>query len=384
MRYLFVSIVTLLLLSTVSFGADPAPAYLQKDLARQILQQLSWDSGLPKEPADRDYLMILGGKRSFRYEAESSYNPETDMVTVKDFPLFGAFTGKGWIFGVSETTSATFTVLLPIAGEYDFKAVIKGDGFIWKIADKEYHINSKSKSFRETDIAKVNLKAGAVTINLTIPPECAIDSLLFTAPDQTSVQPFSGWRFREKLTAARLAETAVALTNGFAKLPDSGPQASPKTIAVSDMVALPANVAPTTASYLGPFYSKSWVRADFNGATLQIPLTVAETGYYTLTANVIGENIYGKVNDSLFKLSSKQYLNKTVLGLYRLESGDNLLSITLPPSGGIDTVDFSKKSSTPEDFMRLAGVKGPADRLIDADETAALLKSIQGSNFTRK
>jgi hypothetical protein len=384
LRYLLVNIVALLLLSSLSFGAESSPDFLQKDFARQILQQFSWSSGLPKEPVDRDYLMILGGKRTFRYEAENAYNPETDRVTVREFPLFGAFTGKGWILGVSDTTTATFTILLPNAGEYDFKAVIKGNGFVWKIGGKEYRADSKSANFSETEIAKVSLKAGVTTINLTIPPEGAIDSFSLSAPDQNPIQPIAGWRFREKLTAVRLAETAVALTNSFSKLPDAGVLASPKMIAVSEKIILPATAAPTNISYLGPFYSSKWVRADFRGATVQIPLNVAETGYYTLAVNVMGEIISGTVNDTPFKLSGKPYLSKTILGLFRLESGDNTLTISLPPAGGIDTVEFNKKSSTPEDFLRLAGVPGPADRLVGAQEAAALLKSIQGSFSIRK
>lgn len=372
------------LFQSTSWGADKAPVFTQKDFARLILQQLSWSGGLPKDPADRDYLLILGGKRTFRYEAESAYNERTDRVTMKDFPLFGAFTGKGWILGVSDTTNSTFTILLPIAGEYDFKAVIKGDGFVWNIDNKDYRADSKSGKFRETDIAKVTLKAGVVTIKLTIPPEGAIDSFSLTAPDYTPVQPFPGWRFREGLTAVSMAETAVALTNRYSQLPDVAQAASPKPLAVFEKVVLPPNAAYTTASYLGPFSSAKWIRADYRGATLQIPLTIDRAGYYGLAVNVIGEQISGSVNSKQFKLAAKPYLSKQNIGLYRLESGDNTLSITLPPTGGIDTVEFISKSTTPEDFMRLAGVTGPAERLIGAEEAAALLKSIQSSFAIRK
>ena len=385
MHRLTILIITVFLLfQTVSWGAEKPPVFTQKDLARLILQQFSWGGGLPKEPADRDYLMILGGKRSFRYEAENVYNPETDRVTVRDFPLYGAFTGKGWILGVSDTTDATFTIFLPVTGEYDLKAVIKGNGFVWNIDDKEYRSDSKSGNFRETDVAKVNLKAGVVTIKLTIPPEGAIDSFSLTAPDYMPIQPLLGWRFREALTAVRMAEVAVALTNRYAQLPDAGPAASPKPIAVFENGVIPPSAAPTTASYLGPFSSAKWVRADYRGATIQIPLAVAETGYYGLTVNVMGEVISGSINDTPFKLASKPYLDKLNLGTYRLESGDNTLFITLPPSGGIDAVEFNKKSVAPDDFLRLSGVAGPADRLISAEEAAVLLKSISGSYSIRK
>ena len=384
LRYLLLLVTVSSLFLSVSWGSDKIPVFTQKDFARMILQQFSWSDGLPTEPADRDYLMILGGIRTFRYEAETAYNEKTDRVTVRDFPLFGEFTGKGWILGVSDATSSTFTVLLPVAGEYDLKAVIKGDGFVWNINGREYRADSKSKNFQVTDIARVKMKAGVVTINLTIPPEGAIDSFSLTAPAGVPVQPFPGWRFKEPLTAARMAEISVALTNRYDLLPDAARSASPASIAVSEKAALPPTAELTTASYLGPFSSPKWIRADYRGATVQIPLTITETGYYALTVNVMGEIISGRVNDTPFKLAAKPYLDKLNLGLYRLESGDNTLTINLPPTGGIDTVEFGKKSSKPDDFLLLSGVPGPAGRLIGAEEAAAYLKSIQGSLSIRK
>lgn len=384
LRYVILIVSLLSIFQSVSFGAEKAPVFTQKEFARLILQQFSWSGGLSKDPADREYLMILGGKRTFRYEAESAYNEKTDRVTVRNFPLFGAFTGKGWIYGVSDPTSATFTILLPVAGEYEFKGVIKGDGFVWNIDNKDYRADSKSGNFREIDIAKVTLKAGVVTIKLAIPPGGAVDSFSLAAPDYTPVQPLNGWRFREGLTAGRLAETAVALTNRYAQLPDAPEAAAPKPLAVADKVVLPPTAAYTTATYLGPFLAAKWIRADYRGATLQIPLNVAELGYYSLNANVMGEKIFGSVNGTQFNLAAKPYLSKQNLGLYRLESGDNKVSITLPPSGGIDTVEFSRKSTAPDDFLRLAGVPGPPDRLIGAEEAAALLKKIKASFSVRQ
>lgn len=382
-RYVLLIVSFLSLFQSATWGEDKAPVFTQKDFARLILQQFSWNGGLSKEPVDRDYLMILGGRRTFKYEAENAYNEETDRVTLRDFPLYGAFTGKGWILGVSEATDSTFTILLPVAGEYDLKAVIKGNGFVWNIDNKEYPVDSKSGNFRETAISKVKLKAGVVTMKVTIPPEGAIDSFSLIAPDYTPIQPFMGWRFREGLSAVRMAEIAVAMTNNFARLPDANPAASPKPVAASEKAVLPPAAALTTASHLGPFQASKWIRADYRGATIQFPLTVSEAGYYGLTINVLGTSISGSVNATPFKLAAKPYLSKQNLGLYRLESGDNTLSISLPPNGGIDSVEFSKKSSTPEDFLLLAGVSGPADRLIGAGEAAALLKSIQDSYTIR-
>lgn len=384
LRHLIVTIMLLSVFNTVSFAAEKPSVLTQKDFARLILEEFSWNDGLPQNPTDRDYLSILSGKRTFRYEAENAYNPETDRVTLRSFQMFGPFTGKGWLFGVSETTSSNFTILVPIAGEYDFKSVLKGNGFIWNIDGKDYRVDSNSEKFKELNVTKVVLKAGVHSIKLLIPTEGAIDSFSLSASDYSPVKPYSGWRFRENMTALRMAEIAISLRNNYNQLPDAPSTTYPKPLIVADKITLPPTATLTNATYLGSFSSPKWVRADYRGATLQILMNIEEAGFYKLDANVMGDLISGSVNDTPFKLSGKSYLSKLSLGLYRLEAGDNMLTLILPPSGGIDTVEFVKKSSAAADFMVLGGVSGNPDRLIDEKEAITFLKSIHDSVSSRK
>lgn len=383
LRYLLHVFSILLMCSGVAWSAEKATVFTQKDLAHMIVQQFKWDSGLTKTPTDRDYLQILGGKRTYRYEAEAAYNELTDRVSLREYPLFGEFTGKGWIMGVSTTTSSTMTILLPIAGEYDLKARIKGNGFIFTVNGVEYRADSKTKAFQDTEIAKLKLNAGVITIALSIPPEGAIDSFSLVARDYPSVQPFMGWRFKEGLTAARLAETAVALANIFDQLPDGDQANTPKPVSVAEKGVLPPTASLTTAPYLGHFNSQQWVRSNYQ-STIKVPVTVTVTGYYSISANVMGGNISGLINDVPFEATSLPYLTKINLGVYRLEAGENSITFKLPVAGGIDTIDFVRKSSKPEDFMKLASVLGPAERKIKSDESLALLKKLQGAYSIRK
>lgn len=383
-KKLFMLLTAFSLIQSFAWGADKSPVFTQKDFAKLLLQQFSFSEGLPKEPTDRDYLMVLGGRRTYLYEAENAYNEETDRVSLREYPLFGAFTGKGWISGISTATSSVMTILLPIAGEYDLKAVIKGNGFIWNIDGKSYKADSNSTSFRETFIAKVKLKAGVVSVTLTIPPEGAIDSFSLSAADYPSIQPFQGWRFKESLTAARMAEIAVAMTDRYAQLPDAPSANTPSAITISENIVVPPSASLTSAAYLGGFSSPKWMRADYRGATVSIPFKVSETGFYGLLVNVMGEVISGSINSVPFKVTGKQYLSRVSLGLHRLESGVNTIIINLPPVGGIDAIEFSKKSTTPVDFMRLAGISGEPDRQIGAEEAATFLKKIQGTFQIRR
>lgn len=373
----------LFILNPVGWAAEAAPEFTQKDFAQLIVNNFSWNTGLPEKQSDRDYLLILGGKRAFTYEAENAYNEKTDLVTMRENIMFGPFTGKGWLLGISETTSSDFTILVPIQGEYTFKAVIKGNGFVWNLDNRDYRADSRSGNFREVEVGKIPLKAGIVKIKVTIPPEGAIDSFSFTAADHAPIQPLIGWRFKERLNAGRMAEIAVSMMSLYPRLPDARDNPL-KSLSVSEVALVPATAAKTGITHLGRFTSREWVRADYRGATIQIPLKATDVGLYGITANATGARIKGRVNDSPFDIQAKSYLDKVPLGLFRLESGDNMITVDLPPMGGIDTLEFSKKSTTPDDFLRLAGIKGPAERLVTAEEAAAFLKTIQAAYQIRK
>lgn len=380
---LLMAFAVLFLWHSTSWAVDAKAAFTQKDFARMMFQRLSWEDGLSKDPVDRDYLLILGGKRKFRYEAESAYNEKTDRVTVREFSLYGPHTGKGWLMGVSDTTSASFTTLVPIKGLYSLKAVIKGNGFVWKIDNKDYRADSNSDKFREIEIGKVTLKAGILTMLVSIPPEGAIDSFSFSADDYPPIQPVAGWRFKEVLTAGRLAEIVVSMTGRQEQLPESLQEPS-RQVAMFESATIPPSAALTDAAEFGKFNSRQWVRADYQGAAILVPLKIAEAGFYGISANLMGGRVTGSVNDAPFEVSAKPYLDKARLGLFRLESGDNLVTVNLPPMGGIDTLELSRKSMTAEDFLRLSGIKGPPERLIAADEAEAVLKAILDSYPVRK
>lgn len=384
LNYIYLIIAALVMCVTPALSAEKSPSiYTQKELAHLLVNHFGWSEGLPKDPADRDYLTILGGRRTFRYEAENAYNPQTDKVTVAEYNLYGPFSGKGWLMGVSEKTSANFTVQLPIGGVYSFKAVVKGDDFVWNIDGKDYKAGSTTGGFKEVEFGSIPVKPGVIKIKVTIPPQGGIDSFSFTAPDYRPIQPFAGWRFKESLTAGRLAEVGVALMNNYDQLPEMS-QEIPVPAAAVD-VALPTqDAAPTKINYLGEFKSQAWLRADFRGATIQMPIKVAHTGIYGLRARILAQKLEGDVNGYAFAANGKPYLDVVDLGLFRLDSGENMLTLKLPPMGGIDVVEFTRKGTSPVDFMKLAGLGGAPDRVISADEAKTFVKKIGEKHQVRK
>lgn len=382
-RHIITIIVAIALCYSTVWADEGKSAITQKDFVRLMFQQFSWEDGLAKEPTDRDFLLILNGKRKFSFEAENAYNENTDRVSVREFALYGPYTGKGWLMGVSDTTTANFTLLVPLRGSYTLKAVVKGTGFIWNVDNKNYRADSSSDKFREVEIGKISLKAGVLKIQVSVPPEGAIDSFSFSATDHRPIQPVDGWRFKEALTAGRMAEIAVSITGSLDQLPETQ-QNPPKQLAVYEIATIPPTATKTDASEFGKFNAHEWVRADYRGAAIQIPLKITDAGFYEIAANAMGGVVTGSVNEAQFDTSAKPYLENVRLGLYRLESGDNLITINLPPMGGIDTLELRKKSMAPDDFLRLSGIKGPPERLIPPDEANSVLKSIQARYSIRK
>jgi hypothetical protein len=371
-----------IIFAAVIFFALPAGAagnsqsvFTQKELARMIVTQFGWGDGLPGEPSDRDYLVILGGRRTFRFEAENSYDAKKDKVAISERNNLGPFSGKGWLYGISGKTDTTFTVKMPLGGEYTLKAVIKGDGFVWNLGDKEYQAGSKSAVFKEVVIGTVSIKPGTTVMKVTLPAKGAIDSFSFTAPDYLPIQPNIGWRFREPLKAGQLAEVGVSLMNLYAQLPKAK-QVILNTVAAVDVAFPNQDVEKTKVAYLGSFSSPAWLRAQFRGAAIQMPIKMKEAGYFGLRARVMGQRIEGEVNGIPFSVAGKNYLDLTELGVFHLESGDNMLTVKLPPKGGLDMVEITSRSKFNEDFMKLAGLSGSPDRLIGAEEAQKYIMTI--------
>lgn len=376
-------VVSIVMCQSIVWAAEVKEVFTQKSFVQRMFQHLSWDQGLSKEPADRDYLQILGGKRTFIYEAENAYNENTNRVTVRNFTLYGPFTGKGWLLGVSDTTAVDFAALLPIKGEYVLKAVIKGNGFIWNIVDKQYRSDSKSDVFSEVEIGKIALNAGVLKIQVSIPPEGAIDSFSLSAPDYMPIQPVAGWRFKEPLTAGQLAEIVVSMSGRHEQL-QSSENIAPRRLSVFESAVIPPTAARTAIEEFGKFTSREWVRSDYRGASIQVPVKTATAGFYGITANVMGGRISGSVNESQFEVLAKPFFDTVRLGLFRLESGDNLITINLPPMGGIDTLELSMKNISSDSFLAVSGIKGPAGRLISIDEADATIKSVTDSYSVRR
>lgn len=376
-RNFLIQLVLVLITVLPGWTSDTAlMSFTQKDFARMIISEFNWFDGLPKEPSDRDYLIILGGKRNFHFEAENAYNPQTDNVTARNYELFGSFTGKQWLMGVSAPTTVHFTALLPLGGEFSIRANVKGEGFTWKFGDKKFSGGSSSSVFTKVDFGKVMLAPGVVSFEVTIPPEGAIDSFTLTAGDHKPIQPFGGWRFKEPLTNQRMAETGIALMDLYERLPDSKEETAVRITAV-DAALKNNDVSPSTIDFLGPFSSRAWLRANYLGALVEIPIKISKSGFFAVRIRAMGNILSGSINDVSFSVPSKPYLDIVNLGIFRLEAGDNMIRIHLAPMGGLDIIELTPKAQSPSTLCALAGIEGATDRQVSADEARRFLETIR-------
>jgi len=137
----------LLLSATLSSAAEPKGdvPVKQAELAKRLVDLFGWSEGLPENPQEKDYRTILGGQRRFRFEAEETYDRVFDAVAVRDYNLFGPFSGRGWLHGITVPTAVHFKVFIPIAGKYTLSAVTKGDAQLWSVAGRAFKVNAGEK-----------------------------------------------------------------------------------------------------------------------------------------------------------------------------------------------------------------------------------------------
>lgn len=374
----------LFLTAELSLAADQqgGAAVKQAEFARKLVDAFGWSEGLPEKPTDGDYLAILGGNRSLKFEAEDSFDRIYDTVIVRNYNLFGAFTGSGWLHGTTSPTAAHFKVLIPVAGKYTVKATAQGDGQLWSIAGKAFKVNS-GPTLKETVIGTVFIPAGQLEFNTVIPPGGAIDNLLFAAPSLAPLEPVSGWNLASDLTGGQLAEIAAAILGTEALLPDDS-GAPAKTIAAVAASPLPNGLFATESQILGKTVSPRWVRAGQVAVTLPVPLEIDAAAVYKIRVRFVGTVLTAGFGPGTRSVPGKDYFDWVDLGAFRLTKGIHKLQLQLPPSGGVDQVEVTRKLSAPADFIALAKLGKGADEKIRSSEVDAIIKLLQEKFRERK
>ena len=371
----FLAAAAVLCLAVAIGAAESKPTTVtQGEFAARLVKELGLATGLPAEPKPADYRLVLAGKRSFRFEAEEVYNAEGDGVSLKNYPLYGPFTGVGWLSGIAESVTVRFNVLLPRDGDYLLKAVSRGDGQRWTAGGREFTL-STGAGLREGVAGTVPLKAGKQEISVKLPPEGGVDSFSLVADDIPAAEPMAGWRFDAHLTWGELAEVLAPLLGIEQNLPVAS-DAGPRIVAVHGAAKLPAGVEATDASFLGAFTPPKWVRAGVAGAVVEVPLDIAETGVYGLRIRLLGKKLALELDGKRFERQGKPFLDWYDLGVQRLRQGRHLMKIELPPLGGVDVIEIVKRKSSTADYLRATGLPGTPQGELTPTELDAVLPGV--------
>jgi hypothetical protein len=83
-------------------------------------------------------------------------------------------------------------------------------------------------------------------------------------------------------------------------------------------------------------------------------------------------------------VDGKPYLDWVDLGTFRLHKGSSNIQLRLPPTGGIDVIEISRKLSTPAAYAAVTKSKKASDALIRPEELNPLIKSLQEQFKERK
>jgi hypothetical protein len=370
------------LVSTTTAAEVSAPvAITQLDLAKRLIDTFGWSEGLPENPVDKDYLAILEGNRTFRIEAEDAFDRQSDAVSVRDTPLFGTFSGGGWLSGTSTQTAVHFRVFMPLSGNYTLKASARGNEQLWSIAGRAFKV-SFGDQLQERNVGKVFIPSGFIEFNTLIPPEAGIDYILLTAPAYTAIGPSAGWDFKSPLTAAALAETAASILGNEALLPDDTTFA--KITIEASTATLSAGAQITEVQVYGKPVATKWVRAAQVPATVTIPVAIDKTGVYRLRVRCMGGEVTGGFAAAKVTLPARPFLDWIDFGTFRLQKGTRTLELQLPPSAGADLVEISRKVSTSAEYLAINKITGKEDAPVSQEKLDLVMKSLQEQFKERK
>jgi hypothetical protein len=375
---MFVLILAIISVETICSAETQLPAksafISQGEFAKRLIKALQLGAGLPAVPVDDDFKAVLGGNRVFRFEAEDYFNSKKDSVSVRSYPLYGPFSGKGWISGIATTTAVHFKLMLPREGEYTVAVASKGDGQKWSISGKEFTVNA-GENLRLLEAGSLNLPAGEHEISVQLPPEGAIDYLLFTAPSLRPIEPTAGWHFNEpirKLDIADMIIDLLDLTKSYAR--DS--KVPPLVIAAAGTSPVPPSLTSESGQIFGKFFSGKWLRSSTIAATLEIPIVIEQEGVFGVKMNYLGERYTAVLDGFEISGTAKPYFTFIDLGVFRLAKGKHTLRVNLLPYHGIDLVQVDRLQATPTDTMKIAGLTGDPASYLTPAEADAIISSI--------
>lgn len=346
----------------------------QRDWLVNLIDSLGGSFGLPDQPGDQDYLRLMEGRRSYRIEAEEAYQPG-DVVAPKNYATFGAFSGSGWLSGTNTPTQTELRFLLPQSGSFQAKIALRTPGHRLELGGQRFQVDGGNQ-FGEIPLGTITLTAGRQALIAHLPADGGIDYLELTAADLPPIRPLGGWRLEQPLTLDDLAVTTAQLLGLEALLPEGEETRTLEAETTSRLDDLEV----TSTSHLGAPSAGRWVRASGLPAQLQLALDLSEDQVFSLSLRGAAREPAALVINQrpLGNIQFPSYLGDVDAGVISLPAGKNLLSITLPPRGGLDAVKLTARRNAGSDYRRLLGlpIEGVTPTVEQMNRLLALLATL--------
>jgi len=341
----------------------------QRNWMVTLVDTIGWSYGLPDEPQDPDYINILTGNREFRFEAEDIYAKDEDNVSVMSFQNFGTYSGSGWLHGARKPTAVHLRFTLPLKGEYQIQAHLRQAGHQFSVGDTVTTVDAKP-SFTLVTVGNFQLHAGAQEIIVTLPPGGSLDYITLKAPNLATITPNDGWQPEEALTWEVIQTTLLQLLDLAELFPSS-----PTSLTFEAEALAQDEIKVVSIPHLGHPSGGKWLRTGPLPAEAKFPVKLTESGFYDLSLRVMGTPIDISVGDhQQISLEAKPYLDDYTFKSLFFFAGDNNITLTLPPGGGVDQLVLTGRQIDANLLETLFGLdqqKEPGTR--DLDTLTSLL-----------
>jgi len=348
-RYCSGFILTLALAFAPALPAQAAPL-TQRDWMIALVDTLGWSYGLPDEPQDPDYINILNGNRTFRFEAEDSYARGEDPVTQMAFQNFGSFSGSGWLHGAQEPRPVHLRFTLPLAGNYRLEARLRGADHRFSIGSKSVEVGAGDQ-FTDVLIGHFEFSAGAQEVQVILPANGSLDFIALAAPNLTSLAPTDGWHPDDQLSWSDMHATLVTLFGLGDIFPPLGPPL------VMEAEALQQDAAEVVSiPYLGSPSGGKWLRAGPLPVKVNFPLQLPASGFYDLTIRAMGDPLQVTLGGHLaLTRKAGPALEDHQFGTLFFEARSSV-TLELPPGGGVDQLTLTRRQVDAAGVTRLLGL----------------------------
>jgi hypothetical protein len=307
-------------------------------------------------------------------EAEDHYDKRRDQISYRTFNTIGEFTGKGWLGASADPTSVTFKARIPLAGIYRITVRGAGNGHLWSIGGKAIKVDFGPR-LKDVELGTAILDAELAIFTVTLPPDGAVDSITFTAPELPRIGPTVGWQFDAPLTFGVAAEAAAMLLKNSLPLVND-PAKEPRIIPVAGNAALPAAVSLVTDQIYGRYYGEGWFRTGYSPAKLELPFQVDQPAFYDVRVLWMGDPLLGSLDGIPAEGKGKKFLDWVDVGVYHLAKGKHQMRIDLPSAAGVSAVELTAKVSGEVACLKLLGWKQSAAEQVKAGDLDSLIKDI--------